>query len=153
MRRAVLALLAIPLLVFPIYLLVVSLLQLRGEPFGYASAVGFWVWLALGSYPIVLNVGLPAFLLAKRYGRPQLWHALVVGALGGFVVVAGPALGNLFNDRLHLWFRIEQLASAYPFVITGVVIGGVYWFLAFWHNLALGYPTFRPHTEPSDRAA
>jgi hypothetical protein len=65
---------------------------------------------------------------------------MVVGAVTGALPLSLPAFAQLFDERLHLHYRVQQLAVAAgsEFVVIGIFGGAVFWLMAVWRNPMLG---------------
>jgi hypothetical protein len=137
MLRAVTAFVLHPFLLFALYVGGVYLLGLQAEPFNYATVTGIGTWFVVGTFYLLVFPGLPLFVLGIRMRWLSIWYALTAGASAGLVLAAIPAIGMLFDDKLHLHYRLEQLVSTYPFAALGAVGGALLWLLAIWRNPAL----------------
>jgi hypothetical protein len=102
------------------------------------------VWYSLFSYFAMGFVAVPLLLLCAWRRWTTIWHAMTVGATTGFLPLGLPMITQLFNERLHLHYRLEQLASTWQFTLLGAFTGALFWVLAIWRNRAFP-PMCNPH--------
>jgi hypothetical protein len=134
MRRVLFAFFGFPPLLFVALAAGVRLFGVTREPFNYLTVAGVGVWFVLGMYHLLVIVVLPLFLIAIWRNWLQLWHFILGGATAGIVLASASTWGVLFDTKLHLHYRLEQLASTYPFAVVGSVAAAVFWLLAIWRN-------------------
>ena len=98
--------------------------------------------MALFTYVAMGVVTVPLLLLCFWRNWLTIWHAATVGAITGFMPFAAPAVSQLFDERLHLHYRLEQVARATSneFVAFGILGGVLFWIVAIWRNPALPGP-------------
>jgi hypothetical protein len=96
----------------------------------------FALWYGIVCYFALAFLALPMLLVAIRKGWVGWWQSATAGALIGAVVFALPAVPSLFDERLHLHFRLAQLLVAYWGALVGIAHGLLFWVLAFWRNAA-----------------
>lgn len=84
---------------------------------------------ALGTFAGVLLLGLPALQLCCQRGWWQIWRLMAIGALGGALASLPFAGGNFVFNFLALIF-----------VLTGALLGLLFWCMAIWRNNDLTCP-------------
>lgn len=92
-------------------------------------------WSLLFSVPATLFFALPLFLWFRRRGWLRLGHALAAGALVGLASAGVVALYSLLSsDGLSLNWRGFKSGFSYAeaFVPSGLLMGGIFWMVAFW---------------------
>ncbi len=89
-------------------------------------------------YPFMLLVtlcaALPLFLLFRRKGWLEWWHALLAGAICGVLFVA-------FDTALSYAPDVDRVVNAnnVTYVSLGAVIGFVFWWMAIYRNPAFPF--------------
>ena len=87
------------------------------------------MWSPIVAYPVALVVGVPLYVLVRRFWRVTLWSCLVGGTISGFIgtglviAVEGGDFVNAFAVGLF----------AVPAGI-GAILGLVFWLLAYWRR-------------------
>ena len=94
----------------------------------------FALWYCIVSYLALTFLAAPLLVVAVRQRWLTWWHAALAGAIVGAVVFSLPVLPSLFDDKLHVHYRVEQLSAAYPGAGIGLAHGLLFWVLALWRN-------------------
>ena len=98
------------------------------------------LWYVIVCYAVIGFLALPMILVALRKGWVRWWHCLVAGAVVGAIIFALPAIPSLFDHKLHLHFRIQQLSLLLPGALIGMAHAALFWLLALWRNPAVVNP-------------
>lgn len=131
----------VPAVLFSILLCVLSVID-GGFPTSAKAVKAMPVWFAFSlpvSYGIALVIGMPLFLLFRRFGC--LTRSSVVGGAGSLGVVVGVAVGALFGAATVL----ELVVAASIFSLFGVASGFVFW------GLSCAAPNHALNTEAPSR--
>lgn len=112
-------------------------------------------YFALFTYVAMGLIAVPLLLLCLWRRWTTVWHAMAVGAITGAVPLSLRAFSQLFDERLHLHYRLQQLASAATseFVVMGLVGGASFWLLAIWRNPSIGRSRARQQSQVFESAA
>ena len=142
MQRVVWSLLTLPVILWAIVVLGAWLLGQVPPGMRFQDSLMLGSYLALFTYVAVGFITLPLLLLCLWRKWATVWHAMLVGAVTGATPLALPAFAQLFDQRLHLHYRMQQLAIAASneFVVMGIVGGALFWLMAVWRNPLLGRP-------------
>ena len=140
MQRVVWSLLVLPVIIWASVSLRAWLLGQVPPDMRFQDSLMLGSYLALFTYVAVGFITLPLLLLCLWRKWVTIWHAMVVGAVTGALPLSLPAFAQLFDGRLHLHFRVQQLAVAASseFVVIGIIGGALFWLLAVWRNPTLG---------------
>jgi hypothetical protein len=149
MRRIVVAFIALPIVGYLVYAVVIFLFGLATEPVSWEYMAGMGLILLPITYSIHIPLALPVIALAIHFRWLSAWHAVVAGTAVAYLAFAFPALRVLFDDNLHLHYRLERFLDPLPFAMVGAAFGLLFWLLAIWRNTYLQ----RPHAEHRSVAA
>ncbi|MFN9450310.1 MAG: hypothetical protein ACK58U_11715 [Rubrivivax sp.] len=137
MIRLVAALVAVPIL---LVLFLAAAMDLGGGELGSLTHETF----ELGLLPIVIFAGLvlvavflPLLYVASRFWKVSYITAAFVGFSSALLPVLFGAWSVLTDSRLRWNFRLESLASFYPWLIMGTLGGLLFWLLAIYRNSSL----------------
>ncbi len=141
MRRICLTLFLLPLLCLPL-MPVLFLLDAK-DPNWMTAVQGLWfgAYAAIGAIPTLLLLGGPLLLLAAWRRWWNAWHFVLGGAVLAAAVPIASALHVLQDEKLHLWYRLENFSVAVPWLVGGLVYGWVFWLVAIWRNPLAASPT------------
>jgi hypothetical protein len=105
-------------------------------PLGTALATSFWP--ILFTYLAMGLIGVPLLLLFARSRLLRIWHLMLVGGLVALLCIGLPVLLQMLDTRLHLQYRMDQLAKTVHWVLLGMAAGGLFWLMAVWRNPYIG---------------
>lgn len=97
---------------------------------------GLWfgIYIAMSALPMMLLLGGPLLALAAWRHWWRAWQSMVGGAvLAGALPLAG-ALQTLQDERLRLWYRLDNFANIVPWFLGGALYGLVFWLVAIRGN-------------------
>ena len=140
MKRVAWSLLALPVIIWASVALGAWLLGKVPTGTRFQDSIMLATYLTLFTYVAMGLITLPMLWLCLWRKWVTVWHAMIVGALTGAIPLSLPAFARLFDERLHLHYRLQQLAIAASneFVVVGIVGGALFWLLAVWRNPSLG---------------
>jgi hypothetical protein len=138
MRRTLVALFALPPVVIALACIYAALSASVGAGLVAVENLRYQaLWYASFAYAAILVLALPAVLVAWHKAWVSWWHATVVGSAIGTLLLAPYFLPTLFDEKLHLHYRLAHLWSLREFTLIGAMHGFVFWLLAFWRNRAV----------------
>ena len=156
MQRVAFSLLALPVVLWVLVALVAWLFGQAPVGMRLQDAAMLGTYLALFTYVAMGIVTVPLLLLCFWRKWQTIWHAAGVGAITGALPFAAPLVVQLFDERLHLHYRLQQLAlvAANEFVGIGVCGGALFWFMAVWRNATLSarFTAHKPELSTSSAA-
>jgi hypothetical protein len=95
----------------------------------------------LGLLPLVLFTALvllivfvPLLLVTSKFTRLTWWSTAFVGLLSALLPILAFTGSALADGGLRLSFRLQQLASHYPWLAMGAIGGLLFWVLAVFRN-------------------
>ncbi|MFG5411350.1 hypothetical protein ABXN37_28595 [Piscinibacter sakaiensis] len=143
MIRLVVALVAVPIL---LVLFLSAAMELRGGELGSLTSETF----ELGPLPILVFAGLvqaaiflPLLYVASKIVQVSYITAAIIGFLSALLPVLFGAWSVLTDSRLRWNFRLESLASFYPWLLIGALGGLLFWLFAIYRNSSLSMFTRR----------
>jgi len=134
MRRIAIALVLLPVALYAVLAIGVVASGHASPGAGLAELFGFGAWFVLMTYFFMGFVAVPVLVFCAWRRWYGLWQAIAAGCLTGFVAVGWPAVTQLFDDRLHLQYRLAQLLATHEFVLLGGFAGALFWLMALWRN-------------------
>jgi hypothetical protein len=144
MHRVAWSLIAVPVVLWVAVALAARLLGLA-QPTGLRDAVLLATYLTLFTYVAMGLVAVPLFLLCIWRRWLSVWHAVAVGAITGFAPFSAPLIPQLFDGRLQLHYRLQQIALVVnnEFIFLGTIGGALFWLMAIWRNPVFNLPADR----------
>jgi hypothetical protein len=134
MRHITFSLLFLPPVLYAVLAIAVIASGRAATSAGWMEFLGFGAWFSLMAYFFMGFIAVPLLLLCAWRQWLGLWQAVAAGCLTGFVALGWPAISQLFDERLHLQYRLGQLLGTYEAVLLGAFAGLLFWLMALWRN-------------------
>ena len=138
MRRILLTLLLLPfscVVLMPVFFV----FEAR-EPSWMTVVQGLWfgLYAVIGALPLMLLLGGPLIALASWRRWWRLWQVMIGGAVLAGALPVALALRVLQDEKLHLWYRLEQFSLVAQWLVGGLIYGLVFWLVAVRNNPSTG---------------